>query len=226
MTTAELEHEATCGALSNVPTLVDPPEFTDGPVAGAQHFSSSYYYGGANTSKIDKSKNKNENENENKNNDGDDGNGAAEAPALRRRVTNREAQAPEAGEGTKEQQEQEQEQRYPPVKPPEGSPPQRGDPRQRDISVYFRGSVMHGVMCKHHGTWPRREAYFAVNRLPGGYFQPTESPHLSALWENPKGPLPEPCKRFCKGSCAGFDTRSKTVAPTSILNPACNSGPS
>jgi hypothetical protein len=27
----------------------------------------------------------------------------------------------------------------------------------RDVSVYFRGSVMHGVMCKKHGTWPRRE---------------------------------------------------------------------
>jgi hypothetical protein len=35
---------------------------------------------------------------------------------------------------------------------------------ERDISIYFRGSVMHGVMCKKKGTWPRREAYFALRR--------------------------------------------------------------
>ena len=63
--------------------------------------------------------------------------------------------------------------------------------QQRDISVYFRGSVMHGVMCKHHGTWPRREAYFAVKEIRGGYFMPTESPHLSSLWEDPKAPIPD-----------------------------------
>lgn len=42
-----------------------------------------------------------------------------------------------------------------------------GEPRahERDISIYFRGSVMHGVMCKKRGTWPRREAYFAMRRL-------------------------------------------------------------
>jgi len=41
-----------------------------------------------------------------------------------------------------------------------------GTPRahERDISLYFRGSVMHGVMCKKRGTWPRREAYFAMRR--------------------------------------------------------------
>ena len=35
-------------------------------------------------------------------------------------------------------------------------------PYERDISIYFRGSVMHGVMCKKRGTWPRREVRVGI----------------------------------------------------------------
>jgi len=57
---------------------------------------------------------------------------------------------------------------------------------------------MHGYLCKRHGTWPRREAYFASKQIPGSLFVPTESPHVKSMWENPGSGIPEVCKKLYK----------------------------
>ena len=39
------------------------------------------------------------------------------------------------------------------------------------------------------------QAYFAMQKVAGGVFVPTESPHIAAMWEQPGSGVPEPCKK-------------------------------